>query len=326
MPKDRGGITQRLATWLNQNGISTNNTILVGVSGGNDSMVLAESLVRCGHPIEVGHVNYQLRGAESDGDAKHVRAWCASRKVVLHEHTERPDELGEGVQSEARRIRYRWFANIQAQIALKTKAPVYIALAHHADDQAETVLLHLLRSSNPLAPSSMKSMNQSNGIIRPFLDEFRSELEHWASQWELHPREDSSNLKSDYLRNRIRHEVLPLLEELRPGTSRHLARTASRLQPLSDEMKRSIDQAQSRCTKVQLEAIELDLKCWRQEPLRAEVLYALARHFNVSSKAVPEINALTAQDVESGSKFASNTVVVIRAKTTLLWTPQIAKT
>ena len=161
MPKDRGGITQRLATWLNQNGISTNNTILVGVSGGNDSMVLAESLVRCGHPIEVGHVNYQLRGAESDGDAKHVRAWCASRKVVLHEHTERPDELGEGVQSEARRIRYRWFANIQAQIALKTKAPVYIALAHHADDQAETVLLHLLRSSNPLAPSSMKSMNQS---------------------------------------------------------------------------------------------------------------------------------------------------------------------
>jgi tRNA(Ile)-lysidine synthase len=172
----------------------------------------------------------------------------------------------------------------------------------------------------------MKSMNQSNGIIRPFLDEFRSELEHWASQWELHPREDSSNLKSDYLRNRIRHEVLPLLEELRPGTSRHLARTASRLQPLSDEMKRSIDQAQSRCTKVQLDAIELDLKCWRQEPLRAEVLYALARHFNVSSKAVAEINALTAQDVESGSKFASNTVVVMRAKTSLVWTPQIAKT
>jgi hypothetical protein len=77
---------------------------------------------------------------------------------------------------------------------------------------------------------------------------------------------------------------------------------------------------------VQLDAIELDLKCWRQEPLRAEVLYALARHFNVSSKAVAEINALTAQDVESGSKFASNTVVVIRAKTSLVWTPQIAKT
>lgn len=323
MPKDRAGLTQRMTTWLQQHGISNEHKILIGVSGGNDSLVLAECLYRCGQPIEVAHVNYQLRGSESDGDADHVRAWCADRDVPHHEL--RAEMIGdpEGVQSEARRIRYRWFGSLQAALQTSPEFPVFIATAHHSDDQAETVLLHLLRSADPLALAGMRALDPVSRLIRPFLEENREVLEEQAAQWELHPRQDSSNQKPDYLRNRLRHEVLPLLESLRPGTGRHLTRIASRLQPLATESRRAVDAAVSRCGKDLGSSFKLDLQAWSNEPLQMEVLHQLCRQFKISSKATPEIVSLTRTGVDSGARFESIACAVTREKACLIWKPQL---
>jgi tRNA(Ile)-lysidine synthase len=320
MPNDRAGITQRMAAWLSKHGVAKNHKIIIGVSGGNDSMVLAECLLRCGHSIAIAHVNYQLRGEESEGDAQHVRAWCASNGVHLHEMRAEMAGHSEGIQAEARRIRYRWFAELQTQLQSTPESPVYIATAHHADDQAETVLLHLLRSSDPMSLSGMPPVSPTQKLLRPFLDESRQELEQWAAQWKLAPREDSSNGKSDYLRNRLRHEVLPLLESLRPGAARHLARTAERFQPLAESSRQAVDDALNRCGLEQNGAFELNLKAWSAEPLRLEILHRLSRRFNVSAKATQEISVLTHDGIESGARFQSSTCTVIRDKQYLRWT------
>ena len=322
MPKDRTGLTQRMTSWLQQHGISEEHKILVGVSGGNDSLVLAECLYRCGHPIEVAHVNYQLRGSESDGDADLVRAWCTARDVPHHELRAEMTGDREGVQSEARRIRYHWFGTLQAAIQTSLESPVFVATAHHSDDQAETVLLHLLRSADPMALAGMRSLDPVSRLIRPFLEESREALEEQAADWGLDPREDSSNQKPDYLRNRLRHEVLPLLESLRPGAGRHLTRIASRLQPLATESRRAVDAAVLRCGKDHGSSFELDLHAWSNEPLQMEVLHRLCRQFKISSKATPEIVSLTRSGVHSGARFESIACTVTREKAHLIWNPQ----
>jgi tRNA(Ile)-lysidine synthase len=322
MPKDRAGITQRMSAWLCKNGIAKDSTIVVGVSGGCDSTVLAECLFRCGQPLQVAHVNYQLRGEESDGDEEYVRHWCATRNVPFHQFQAEISGDSDGLQAEARRIRYQWFKALQAQLQLPNESPVYVATAHHADDQAETVLLHLLRSSDPMSLSGMLHVSQAQKLIRPFLDERREELEHWAEQWKLSPREDSSNQKPDYLRNRLRHEVLPLLEALRPGTARHLARTADRFQPLAQESRNAVNEAVSRCGVEREGSFELKLDRWSSEPLRMEILYRLAQQFNVSAKATQEIATLTEIGVESGARFHSSKCTVTREKKCLIWTPK----
>ena len=229
----------------------------------------------------------------------------------------------EGVQSEARRIRYRWFGTLQAALQASLESPVYIATAHHSDDQAETVLLHLLRSADPLALAGMRSLDPVSRLIRPFLEESREALEEQAADWELHPREDSSNQKPDYLRNRLRHEVLPLLESLRPGTGRHLTRVASRLQPLATASRLAVNAAVLRCIKEHGSSFELDLHAWSTEPLQMEVLYQLCRQFKISSKAAPEIVSLTRSGVDSGARFESVACTVTREKTRLIWKPQL---
>jgi len=322
MAKDRAGITQRMSAWLNKNGVAKDSTILVGVSGGCDSMVLAESLFRCGQPLQVAHVNYQLRGEESDGDEEHVRQWCATRNVPFHRFQAEISGDSDGVQAEARRIRYRWFKTLQSKLQQPDESPVYVATAHHADDQAETVLLHLLRSSDPLSLSGMLQVSEAQKLIRPLIDERREELEQWAEHWKLSPREDSSNQKPDYLRNRLRLEVLPLLEALRPGTARHLARTADRFQPLAQESRIAINEALGRCGIERNGSFELNLNLWSPEPLRMEVLYRLAQQYGVSAKAIQEIVTLTETGVESGARFQSSICTVTREKQRLIWIPK----
>ena len=322
MAEDRAGITQRMSAWLSKNSIAKKSTIVVGVSGGCDSMVLAECLFRCGQSIQVAHVNYQLRGEESDGDEEHVRHWCATHSVPFHRFQAEISGDSDGIQAEARRIRYRWFKALQEQLQQPNGSAVYIATAHHADDQAETVLLHLLRSCDPMSLAGMQHVSQEQQLIRPFLDEHRKELEHWAEQWKLSPREDSSNQKSDYLRNRLRHEVLPLLEALRPGAARHLARTADRFQPLAQESRNAVNEALSRCATEREGSVELNLDRWSSEPLRMEILHRIAQQFRISAKATQEIATLTETGVESGARFQSGTCTVTREKRCLIWIPK----
>ncbi len=199
-------------------------TLLVGLSGGADSVALVHLLLDAGCQVSAVHVNHGLRGDESDGDEAFVRELCESLHVPLLVYRAVPPENpGEGW---AREARYGFFRQAMAE----TRADALV-LAHHRDDQAETLLLHILRGAGLTGLTGMAPEAIVNGmpILRPLLAYSRAELRAYLMEKGASWREDASNADARYLRNALRLEVLPILEQLAPGAAARIATTASLL-------------------------------------------------------------------------------------------------
>ena len=191
--------------------------ILVGVSGGVDSVVLLHVLQQAGFALEVAHVNYCLRGDASDRDAAFVQVLCQQMGVEMHvdvvDAAEYSRKHGISVQVAARRLRYHFFAAVAQAGNLS-----HVAVAHHVDDQAETVLLNLLRGTGPQGLAGMAARrplfpNSSISLVRPLLGMCRADIEAFARERGLRWREDASNHDLKYRRSILRTEVLPLLKK-----------------------------------------------------------------------------------------------------------------
>ena len=202
--------------------------LLVGVSGGADSVALLHALVQLGRKPHVCHLNHQLRGADSDADAefvgqlaqKHGLPFTVEKRDVAAFAAERKLSLEDA----ARRARHEFFAAVAERTGIKT-----LALAHTADDQVETFLLKLLRGAGATGLSGMEVEHELGGmrVIRPLLGVRRSEILDYLAAEELSWREDASNADPRFTRNRIRHVLLPLLErEFNPAVRETLLRTA----------------------------------------------------------------------------------------------------
>ncbi|MBL8002756.1 MAG: tRNA lysidine(34) synthetase TilS [Flavobacteriales bacterium] len=201
--------------------LSDGAPVLVAVSGGVDSIVLLDVLRALGHACTVAHVDHGLRGADSDADRAFVEAQaaalgvpCLVRRVPVKAHA----VDGSSVQMAARELRYEALRTIAAELGI-----AHIALAHHQDDAQETFLIELLRGGLTTIPV------RSGPFVRPLLGVGRAAIEDHARKCGLQWREDASNTDPKYLRNRVRHELLPLMATLAPGAGRVLARTLERL-------------------------------------------------------------------------------------------------
>ncbi len=198
--------------------------LLVGLSGGADSVALLHLLLDSGRAPSAVHVNHGLRGDASDGDEAFVRQLCEQLQVPLYCYrADPPQNPGEGW---AREARYGFFR--QAMLASGAEA---LVLAHHREDQAETLLLHLLRGAglNGLCGMAADATVAGMRILRPLLGTSRAELREYLAQRQLSWREDASNADPRYLRNALRGELLPLMEQLAPGASARMAAACSLL-------------------------------------------------------------------------------------------------
>jgi tRNA(Ile)-lysidine synthase len=207
------------------------DTVVVAVSGGVDSMVLLDLLARLPElrlNLVVAHLNHCLRGEESDGDEAFARE--AAARYGLPFVSRRVDvallKVREGLSLEdaGRVARYAFLA----ETADSLKARV-VALAHHADDQAETVLLRLLRGSAAPGLCAMQPKSADGRYVRPLLFTSRQEIERYAREQVIRFRHDASNDDQRFLRNRIRHELLPALAGYNPAIAERLAATAAAL-------------------------------------------------------------------------------------------------
>lgn len=204
------------------------DTLVVGLSGGADSTALLDILSRLkGYNLHLiaTHLNHCLRGAESDADEEFCRLLaarygvpCEVRRIDIKKNAQ---DCRLNLEDAGRRARIAFFNEI-----CEKYGAAGVVLAHHADDQAETVLMRLLRGSGMAGLSGMAHRN-ARGYLRPLLDVSRSEIEEYLCSYGLEWREDASNSDTVYLRNRIRHQLLPLLEEYNPAIREGLAATAT---------------------------------------------------------------------------------------------------
>lgn len=246
-------LVRRTERVLRDSGIAPGGSLIIGVSGGADSLALVHILSRLRESLRltlyVAHLDHGIRGKESEDDATFVqntlRQWGIPvflRRANMRQHL-RPSEnvVSEG---QARQVRYRFFA----QLADELKVDV-VATGHTSDDQAETLLLHLVRGTGLTGLAGMQTLSTMAveqlqvRLFRPFLEIPRSDTQAYCDFLNLYPRQDSTNLSLEPLRNRIRLHLLPTLEEYNPAIKdslRRLARSAARQIAYLDQQAQEI--------------------------------------------------------------------------------------
>ena len=225
MAADWTPLTDALRALLSEHGLSESHPVAVAVSGGADSMALLHAACAVSSEVTVLHVDHGLR-EQSNQDRQFVEAaavslGCRFEAQVLEGLQERANAKGLGLEAAAREARYGWFADVLGEGDV-------LLTGHHADDQRETRLLHLIRGARPDAWRGMDAWTTERGFAvgRPFLGLSRSVLLANLREAGVAWREDPSNADPRHLRNRIRHELIPLLDSLRPGWDAGLERAA----------------------------------------------------------------------------------------------------
>lgn len=204
--------------------------VLVALSGGADSMCLLTALLRLGYKVEAAHCNFHLRGTHSDNDALFVQRHCQQQNVPLHLtdfDTKHEAELhGESIEMAARRLRYAWFEEV-----IQTTGIQILCVAHHLNDNVETTLLNLTRGTGIRGLTGMARHHKH--IVRPMLTLTRQEIEDFLKEESIEFVTDHTNTDTRFRRNKIRHDVLPLLRSINPSvdqaitdTMQHLSGTA----------------------------------------------------------------------------------------------------
>ena len=271
-------LEKQVAHVLRENGLArSNKTLIVGVSGGPDSTALLATLIATREALSVSlhvvHVNHGLR-PEGRGDAAYVRRLCRQRGVPLTIKRADVEGLRQrrklSLEEAARQARYAAFATV----ARETRADA-ILLAHTANDQVETILLNLLRgaglhglsgmeTTSPIPPVPGEIAPPPISLVRPFLETERSEIEAYLRAQRLRPRLDASNLSPDFLRNRVRHELVPLMDALRSGASDAILRTAAAAHSVMDYLASQTAEAwEGVCTRREEDAVYLRLTSMR---------------------------------------------------------------
>ncbi|MEB2776829.1 tRNA lysidine(34) synthetase TilS [Algoriphagus sp. D3-2-R+10] len=210
----------------NKSILEPSKTYLLASSGGMDSMCLGNLLTKAAIPFEIAHVNFQLRGNDSDEDEAFIRKWAKTEGKIIHVHhadtSSYASERNISTQMAAREIRYQWFETIRSDRNLAG-----IIIAHHEDDQIETIFLNLLRGTGI---EGIYGMAERRGwLIRPMLAFGRKEIQEYVLANHIEWREDSSNEKTDYKRNKLRHISLPAIYSVSDDAKSNLLSSFARL-------------------------------------------------------------------------------------------------
>lgn len=236
---------------------------LLAVSGGADSMVLLylfNTLQISGCSFQVAHVNYKLRGKDSDLDQKTVEDFCVQNNIKFHlyEVSEKDQKPENSIQLWARELRYDFFKQIQQRENLN-----FLVTAHHLNDQLETFIINLSKASGINGLTGIP-MNDNN-IIRPLLNFTKEEIYDFAKENKVQFREDLSNKKSDYLRNQIRNEIVPKLLQTHHHFLKNFQKSLFYLNQTKDFVQQQIEQIESQISVSTKENIILDKEKLHQQ-------------------------------------------------------------
>lgn len=290
--------------------------ILLTVSGGSDSMTLADLFCQRGDDIGVAHVNFQLRGADSTRDEAFVKSFCEARNIPFFV-TRFDTKAFAGtarisIQEAARVLRYDWFEKIRVE-----NGYALIATAHHLNDHIETLLINFFKGSGI---HGLHGIPLKNGkIIRPMLFITKKEISEYVRTRDIKYVEDRSNASDKYTRNFLRHRVIPLLEEPFPGIEKRLEQNIHRFLEAGELYDQAIARHQKKLVETRgVEHFVPILKLKKTRPL-ASVAYELFRTWNFSFEQSLQIIAML--DSTPGKTISSSTHRLIRDRTWLIISP-----
>ena len=228
----------RFLKYITENSLfDKKSKILLALSGGIDSICLADLLVTLNYDVEFAHCNFQLRGIESNQDQHFVKSLSMKYEVPYHtiDFDTKEYALQHKVshQMAARDQRYVWFEKIRSEISAD-----FIAIAHNSDDNIETFFINIIRGSGIKGLLGIK--NKINFIVRPLMFSSRDEIIKYVTNNDLNYREDSSNSSDKYLRNKIRHNLMPLLKEMNPSIGKSISKELSILNNINSVYKETI--------------------------------------------------------------------------------------
>jgi len=289
--------------------------ILLALSGGIDSMVMLHLYVAAGYIPGIAHCNFHLRGDESDGDEQFVKSVAETMDAAYHQQdfdTERSaGESGISIQMAARNLRYRWFEEIRKQHGYN-----FISTAHNQDDVIETFFINLSRGTGIRGLIGIPVRFEK--VIRPLLFASRESIVDYATEHNIRFREDSSNASDKYLRNRIRHQLIPMLEEENPSFRNALMDTMLKLSETEKLYEQELLRLKHRLVRKDGDRARIRIRDLSAHEARRSILFEILSEYNFSSQAMEDI--IHSLEGPSGKQFLSATHRLVKDREDLIIT------
>lgn len=310
--------------------------ILLAVSGGIDSMCMADLFLNMNQPLAfaVAHCNFRLRSEESDGDETLVRSWAEAHGVRFHhisfDTAQYASDKGISIEMAARELRYDWFDRLCAEYGY-----MFVAVAHNANDNAETLLLNLVRGAGLKGISGMSVLSDlpcadasSAKLFRPLLKCTRKQIEGYARAHSVAYRDDSTNFSVEYKRNSLRHEVLPVLERMNPSCIRTFNREMGYFSDASDIVEDWCRKHVSDiCTRLpDSDGCVLNIPALLQNQRWRYMLYYLLEPYGFNTSVIESLESLILSDrTVSGKRFESESYTLYTERGELHVTGKVAE-
>ncbi len=288
---------------------------LLAVSGGKDSMALAHLLLSSKVDFAVAHCNFKLRGEDANGDETFVKTFAEKHNLPFFSVAFDTQNISAarktGIQETARSLRYEWLENVRAENNYGS-----IITAHHADDNAETLLINLLRGTGIAGLHGIREHHEK--LLRPLLFATREMIDAYAAENKIDFREDASNAGDKYLRNAIRHKVIPAFKEIMPDAIVRLNDNIHRFAEAEILYQKALQRKIKKLLEPRGNDFYIPIRKLIQQEALHTICFEMLRPFGFSSAQIPDVLALL--DAESGRYVSSTDFRIIRNRDFLIIT------
>lgn len=300
--------------------IGPGDKILLAVSGGIDSMVMTHLFRQLSYKIGIAHCNFSLRGIESDQDEAMVRKCATDNNIKFHsvrfETREYAANKGLSIQMAARELRYTWFEEIRKKNGYDS-----ISVAHNLNDNIETMIINLIRGTGIAGLTGMKPI--TNNIIRPLLFATRNQIVEYSNLNDVPYREDRSNTETKYIRNKIRHLVIPVLKDINPSVESTLSEMLNRFSGTNEILEEYISDLTEKISVRKDDLISFNVIGLRALSKNKTILYELFKPFSINNLQVDELIKII--NGRTGGNIITGTHRIIKNRNEIIVSPDISK-
>ncbi len=260
--------------------VEDRDRILLAVSGGIDSMVMTHLFLELGYEIGIAHCNFELRGEESDMDEQMVAGFAQEHNIEFFTTRFKTESYASGnsmsIQMAARELRYTWFEEIRLQNGYNA-----VAVAHNLNDNIETLIINLVRGTGLAGLTGMRPRN--NNIIRPLLFATRNDISKYCKEHNILYREDKSNSDTKYIRNKIRHKIIPVLKEINPSVELTLNENAERFTGINEIVTEYICKLREKVSEQKQDITTFSYTLLKRHLKNRAVIFELFKPFGINN-------------------------------------------